>query len=79
VPLFVCARCGHVDNTALGHYWDLRGPGGVAAEPLCTQCRTGAWHGRFPRRTAEDYAREWPDEPLLRREGTHGEAGPEAR
>jgi hypothetical protein len=39
--LFRCTRCETVDMIDLAH-----------ANPrnyLCTQCRTGRWHGQFPR------------------------------
>ena len=45
MPLFKCFECGCVENTALGEYYDMLG------KPLCSECSTGAWHGRFPKRT----------------------------
>lgn len=48
--LFVCEQCGHVENTALSHYW-LRGQYGHDSRALCSHCdpeREG--HNRFPSR-----------------------------
>ena len=50
MSLYVCTRCGNVDNTAVA--------GGAVADaarlagepPLCTRCATGAWHGESPER-----------------------------
>lgn len=42
MSLFVCDRCGCVENTALGDYWGC-------AEKVCSECSTGTWHGRFPK------------------------------
>ncbi len=59
MPLFACARCNTVENTALGWYWTpaLRGK-----EVLCSECKTGTWHGRFPK---EDAAGWEPDNPTF--------------
>jgi hypothetical protein len=44
MPLFNCSRCGVVENTALGAYWNERRKN----EPvLCSECATGEWHGKF--------------------------------
>lgn len=49
MPLFMCSKCGCVENTALSHYWQA---GKVGA--LCSECdpAIGQWHGRFPKRSA---------------------------
>ena len=47
MPLYVCAECNTVENTALGSYYADRHAG---RPPRCSQCATGEWHGRFPRR-----------------------------
>jgi hypothetical protein len=49
MPLFACSKCGCVENTALGKFWAQRDA------PLCSQCATGAWHGRFERKNATGY------------------------
>ena len=62
MPLFICDKCGCIENTALGHFWskdygyfgeELRG------KALCSECmpttysdgstarKGGAWHGKF--------------------------------
>ena len=49
MPLFVCTKCNGIDNTATsGGYWgeDVK---------LCSECKTGEWHGRFDQR---QYAEE---------------------
>lgn len=40
MPLFICQKCGCIENTALGHYWGHK-------EKLCSECDTGKWHGAF--------------------------------
>ena len=47
MSLFACDRCGAVENTALGEYYGRRMRG---LDPLCSECATGEWHGRFPKR-----------------------------
>lgn len=70
MPLFICAKCGCIENTALSTYWsrnslpyseDLKEYQGKA---LCSECGTfdsqqgkivpGRWHGRFPKEQATD-------------------------
>ena len=48
MPLFKCFKCGAVENTALGGFWTNRN------EPLCSECDTGKWHGRFPKAYTTD-------------------------
>jgi len=63
MPLFTCSGCGAVENTALGDYWNARREG----RPVrCSECATGAWHGRFPKRPGN------PDQNSLRSK-SHGE------
>ena len=68
MPLFVCAICECVDNTALGHYWgksqDYFGKPELVGKALCSECTPdtykdgsrnpdgGRWHGKFPKRKA---------------------------
>ncbi|QJT71229.1 hypothetical protein GR11A_00192 [Vibrio phage vB_VcorM_GR11A] len=40
MPSFLCEKCGHWDNTALGLYH-------CSEEKLCTKCHKGEWHNRF--------------------------------
>lgn len=44
MPLFNCSRCGVVENTALGDYWNARRKGKPV---LCSECADGVWHGMF--------------------------------
>ena len=54
MPLFMCTKCGCVENTALGHYWVPKfKDGGQPVE--CSECHTGQWHGRFDKRSADGY------------------------
>jgi hypothetical protein len=60
MPLFMCRKCGSVENTALSNYWTTQMSAyeaGEKHEPLCSACDPdiGAWHNQFPRRSAEDY------------------------
>jgi hypothetical protein len=50
MPLFRCAKCGCVENTALGNYWWNTQHEGKPA--WCSECDTGTWHGRFPKKDA---------------------------
>lgn len=51
MSLYVCDRCGCVENTALSNYWRRIGEG--KKNRLCSECdpSIGAWHGRFPKET----------------------------
>lgn len=60
MPLYMCSKCGSVENTALGGYWRQQMEAFEAAkphEPLCSACDPdlGEWHGYFPRRSAAGY------------------------
>ncbi len=60
MPLYRCAKCGSVENTALGGYWAQGYNARVAGEkhvPLCSACNPaiGEWHGRFERKQADGY------------------------
>ncbi|HWO75560.1 MAG TPA: hypothetical protein VNM69_06510 [Bacillus sp. (in: firmicutes)] len=65
MPLFVCDRCGCVDNTALGHYWKkdsyVFADKGLIGLSLCSECAPsfdkdgkvtgyGKWHKDFPKK-----------------------------
>lgn len=49
MPLFRCPTCGCVENTAVGDYWMRQ------ADPRCSECSTGKWHGRFEKRLASGW------------------------
>lgn len=46
MPCYVCAKCGCIENTALGHYWGRNNiffkEGSISEElkgkPLCSEC-----------------------------------------
>ncbi len=46
MALFVCERCSHIENTALGA-WAGRIKLGLLV--VCSLCEWGEWHGMFPR------------------------------
>jgi hypothetical protein len=67
MPLFVCARCSSLDNTATSGYWRRLTE---RADLICTACATGSWHDLFPRRQydpAVDGAFRWTDRLLIPR------------
>lgn len=63
MPLFICDKCGVMENTARGYYWLTRIPENLEKadpeQPLCSQCASEdpelsgmytGWHSRFERR-----------------------------
>ena len=46
MPLFKCLRCGCIENTAPAWWW--------LTEKVCTECKTGRWHGLFPKESAKE-------------------------
>lgn len=68
MPLFICAKCGCVENTALCTYWfrtDLKYCDELKEyqdKPLCSECGIaekgrmipGRWHNRFPKVNATE-------------------------
>lgn len=58
MPLFICDRCKCVDNTATSDF-RLQARHG-STERLCTECRTGKWHGRFPKAPYAGQQVIWP-------------------
>lgn len=51
MPLFLCSKCGVVENTDLCGYWSCGSDENGERIPLCSKCdpRIGEWHGRFKR------------------------------
>ena len=58
MPLFVCDDCGCVDNTATSDFYRQAQEG--SPKRLCTFCRTGTWHDRFPREPQNSRKVIWP-------------------
>jgi hypothetical protein len=63
MPLFMCTKCGTVDNTATSGYWAQQADALVNNadfKPLCSACHPeiGCWHNLFPRRSAEGYKQD---------------------
>lgn len=52
MPLFRCSRCDCVENTALSSYWVDQWKGRAT---ICSECETGKWHNKFPKRSADGY------------------------
>ena len=50
MSLFQCGKCGCVENTSPGHYWSQKYGDGIE-NPLCSECKTGTWHGIFKKQT----------------------------
>jgi len=50
MPLFTCATCETIDNSALADYWEQRYIN--KQKPVCTKCKTNKWHNHFPQRKA---------------------------
>ena len=50
MPLFRCTRCGCIENTACGAYWNNKRK---QIPELCSECDTGTWHGEFEKKSAE--------------------------
>ncbi len=54
MPIFVCSRCRCLDNTATADgYWMSRSER-FGSDPLCQECETGEWHGRFEKRQYDE-------------------------
>lgn len=47
MPLFICEKCGTIENTATGCYWWAVNEGKPA---LCSECHDGKWHGYFEKK-----------------------------
>ena len=64
MPIFVCEKCGNIENTATGLYWsrnaDLFKDKSLRGKALCCKCipkeysdgsptgYNGKWHNKFP-------------------------------
>lgn len=57
MPLFECAKCHCVENTALSGFWEQEMKAHQETkplEPICSECETGEWHGKFPKQLVSD-------------------------
>lgn len=52
MSVYVCEKCGCIENTALGGYWNnVRNK-----EPkMCSECNTGKWHNEFDKKYWTEY------------------------
>ena len=50
MSVFICSKCGCIENTASSSFWS-RGD----ADPLCSECdpEIGKWHGLFEKQTPD--------------------------
>ena len=57
MPLFACAKCNCVEDTALSHYWSARLR---QKSTFCSACdpTLGKWHDEFPRESAEGWVKD---------------------
>ena len=60
MPLFVCDSCGCLENTApnCSDYYVQQRQKLPTRE--CSECRTGQWHNRFPKRRHAGEEVVWP-------------------
>ena len=64
MSVYICEKCGAIENTALGGYWQNHLNYQI---PMCSECNTGKWHGQFEKEYWDDYGKE----ELLRLEAQH--------
>lgn len=47
MSMYICEKCGCIENTALGGYWKNI----INQEPKkCSECNRGEWHNEFEKR-----------------------------
>ena len=52
MSIYICEKCGCIENTALGDYWNNI----INHEPkICSECSTGKWHNRFDKKHWTEY------------------------
>lgn len=44
MSVYICEKCGCIENTALGGYW--RNVANKESK-MCSECNTGKWHNKF--------------------------------
>lgn len=82
MPLFVCDKCGCIENTACGHWWARKHvffeEGSLDPElvgkPLCSECIPARYSDGSPAGTGEWHGRfpkeHWTSEFKVKPEGT---------
>ena len=52
MSIYICEKCGCIENTALGDYWNNI----INDEPIiCSECSTGKWHNKFDKKHWTEY------------------------
>ena len=52
MSVYICEKCGCIENTALGGYWS----NSLRKEPkMCSECNTGQWHNQFKKKHWTEY------------------------
>lgn len=52
MSVYICEKCGCLENTATGPYWQNK----LNNEPLiCSECNTDEWHNKFPKKHWSEY------------------------
>ena len=55
MSVYICEKCGCIENTSLGGYWK----NALRKEPkMCSECNTGVWHNEFPKKHWTEYGIE---------------------
>lgn len=44
MSIYICEKCGCIENTALGGYWINKYNNELG---MCSECNTGEWHNEF--------------------------------
>ncbi len=52
MSIYICEKCGCIENTSLGGYWKNC----LRKEPkACSECNTGEWHNEFEKKYWTEY------------------------
>lgn len=55
MSIYICEKCGAIENTATGGYWENH----IEHEPKkCSQCNFEKWHGKFLKKHWTNYGVE---------------------
>ena len=55
MSVYICEKCGAVENTAVGGYWMNHINKQI---PMCSECNYGKWHGKFEKKFWSDFGVE---------------------